>query len=235
MTSNSLPKSQTPIFLPLKSAGLVMFELLPRHGQGARALEDLGDVDQVGGGVADSGLEDLGHPADREFGAVGGGAGCLRDDVRAAGHDRQLDPGRVVVALLDRREVARELGLRRPLELEPDLGRGRGLRTAPASLGARRAGRGLAGCRSLGAVVAPPLLQAANRKLADAASARNLRVFVILSSSSRWPAFADQGLRMVVGTPTAGSSGRSVLLRLQASRSDACHGMTARSMATVAR
>ena len=52
VTSYSLPKSQTPTFLPAKSAGSVMFAVLPRHRQGARALEDLGDVDEVGAGLA---------------------------------------------------------------------------------------------------------------------------------------------------------------------------------------
>ena len=54
------------------------------HGdrQGAGALEDLGDVDEVGARLA--GLEDLRHPRDRELGPVRGRADLLRDDRRAA-------------------------------------------------------------------------------------------------------------------------------------------------------
>src|SRR5207244_1066088 len=45
--------------------------VLPGHRQGAGALEDLRDVDQVGRRRRLTGLEDLGDPADRELRAVG--------------------------------------------------------------------------------------------------------------------------------------------------------------------
>ena len=148
--------------------------VLPRHRQRAGALEDLGDVDEVGGRGPLASLEHLRDPADGEFGAIRGRPDGLRDDIGATVEDRDLEAGCLVVALLLRGEVARELGLRRPLELEPDLVESVAL--APA-LAERHSRLGAAAeAALLGALDAPPPLHAANAKLAVAASARNLRV-----------------------------------------------------------
>ena len=135
VTSNSLPKSHAPTFLPASVADVGGAAVLPGDRQGAGALEDLGDVDEVGARLA--GLEDLRHPRDRELGPVGRRADLLRDDRRAAVEDLDGEPLGGEVALLVGGEVAGELGLRRPLELQADVRR----------LGRRRAGldRGLAG------------------------------------------------------------------------------------------
>ena len=128
--------------------------VLPGHRQGARALEDLGDVDEIGRRRGLAGLEHLRDPADRELRAIGLRALDLGNDGRTARDHRDRQVLGREVALLVGREVAGELGLGRPLELEPDAcgggcrsrrrdgaggGRARGRR--------RDAGRGL-GCRS---------------------------------------------------------------------------------------
>src|SRR4051812_33586413 len=59
VTSYSLPKPHAPTFLPA-SLQMSSSPVSLGHGQGAGALEDLGDVDEVGAGLA--GLEDLRHP-----------------------------------------------------------------------------------------------------------------------------------------------------------------------------
>ena len=89
------------------------------------------------------GLEDLRDPGDRELGAVGRRADLLRDDGRAAVDELDRQVLGLEVALLVGREVAGELRLRRPLELQADLRR-LGRRRAAAEL----AGASLvAGCR----------------------------------------------------------------------------------------
>ena len=60
--------------------------VLERHLQRARALEDLGDVDDVGALLA--GLQRLGHPGDGEVG-LAVGQHLLRHDVDAALEDRR--------------------------------------------------------------------------------------------------------------------------------------------------
>ena len=118
MTSNSLPKSQTPTFLPLKSAGLVMFEsfqetdsvperwkiwaMFTRFEPASRACSTLGSQAMVNSGP--SGADPT------VCGAIVAAAGDP-PDVETLGRE---------VALLDRGEVAGELRLRVPLELEAD-------------------------------------------------------------------------------------------------------------------
>ena len=84
----------------------------------ARAGEDLGDVDDLLALVA--GREQVVEPVDPEL-RLAAEHGLLRDDVRAAGPDRDVEAGVVVEALLLGRVVAGELGLRDPLQLQRHL------------------------------------------------------------------------------------------------------------------
>ena len=79
-TSYSLPKPQLPIVLPAKSAGDVMPLSAKLTCSVPGALEDLGDVHDVGTGFTR--LQCLGHPRDREVGVAAGEFG-LRDDLDA--------------------------------------------------------------------------------------------------------------------------------------------------------
>ena len=87
--------------------------------QRARALEDLADVGDAGALLAR--LQRLGHPRDRVVGAALGELG-LGHDVGAALEDLDVEPGVLVVALLQGGEVAGELRLGEPLQLQLDLG-----------------------------------------------------------------------------------------------------------------
>ena len=118
VTSNSLPKSQTPTFLPASlqmSSSPVSFQVTDRVPERWKiwAMSTRSEP-----GLA--GLEDLRDPGDRELGAVGRRADLLRDDRRAAVDEVDVEVLGLVVALLVGREVAGELRLRRPLELQPD-------------------------------------------------------------------------------------------------------------------
>ncbi len=128
-------------------ADVVEAGVLPGHGPRARALEDLGNVHEVRAALA--GLEDLGDPRDRELGAVGRRADLLRDDRRSAVDELDVQVLRVEVALLLGREVAGELRLRDPLELEADLFRCGGFGGRGRACG-RLAGRRRRGCRCRG-------------------------------------------------------------------------------------
>ena len=99
---------------------------------------DLADDLDVGARLARG--EHLRHPADAELG-VAAGDDRRRDDVDAAGQDRHVEPLVLEVALVHGREVAGELGLREPLELELDLVSA-ALRAAAARTGRRRRRRG---------------------------------------------------------------------------------------------
>ena len=79
--SNSLPKPQLPIVLALEVGRRRDALVGEGHLQRARALEDLGDVDDVRAGLA--GGERLGHPGDGEV-DVAVGELLLRHDVDAA-------------------------------------------------------------------------------------------------------------------------------------------------------
>ena len=96
-SSYSLPKPQLPTFLPLRLAAVVMFLVLERDLQRARALEDLADVGDPGTLLAR--LQRLGHPRDRVVGAALGELG-LGHDVGAALEDLDVEPGVLVVAVL---------------------------------------------------------------------------------------------------------------------------------------
>jgi hypothetical protein len=104
----SLPPYQTPMVLPVGAAGKL-------H---ARALEDLGDVDQSDALLArgKSGR----HPIDDHVGAAAGDD--LRwGDVRAAGLDGDIELLVLVEALFLGDVVAGELRLRHPLQLQGEL------------------------------------------------------------------------------------------------------------------
>ena len=89
----------------------------PRHLEGAAALEDLGDVDQVG--LLLVGHQSLGHPRQPEL-RLARGHDLLGHDVHRPLGDLDLEPLRFVEALVDRGEVAGELRLGHPLQLERD-------------------------------------------------------------------------------------------------------------------
>ena len=140
VTSNSLPKSQTPTFLPASlqvSSMPLSFQVTDRVPERWKiwAMSTRSEPRLPG-------LEDLRHPRDRELGAVGRRADLLRDDRRARRRANVTSRFSVVeVALLLGCEVAGELGLRGPLELEPDVrrlgrrrrrGRARGRPGSPA-------------------------------------------------------------------------------------------------------
>jgi hypothetical protein len=93
--------------------------VLERDLQRPRALEDLADVGDAGALLAR--LQRLGHPGDRVVGAPLRQLG-LGHDVGAALEDLDVEPGVLVEALLQRGEVAGELGLGEPLQLQLDLG-----------------------------------------------------------------------------------------------------------------
>ena len=103
------------MFLPAKSSDRRDAGVGERHLQRARALEDLGDVDDVGALLAS--LQRLGHPGDGEVG-LAVGEHLLRHDVDAALDDLDVEAAVLVEALVDRREVAAELGLGDPLQLQ---------------------------------------------------------------------------------------------------------------------
>ena len=231
-------------------AGVVDAAVLPGHRQGAGALEDLGDVDQVGARLA--GLEDLGHPRDRELGAVGRRADLLRDDRRAAGEhlDRQV-LGREV-ALLVRREVAGELGLRRPLELQAD-------RSAASAAGPRRRRRCAGATRPRAAADAGAgrrrgrrsRSRRSNTPRAAIAAATSPRMRVLLPHASplcrrpaRRGALSSAAARepRIGGTiPNPGrrtirrSGSRLRIGRQPSLRDRACHGITSRSTSAISR
>ena len=89
--------------------------VLEAHLQRARALVDLGDVDDVRAGLAAG--ECLRHPSDCEVG-IAVGEHRLRDDVDGALEDRDVEALVLVEALVDGCEVPGELRLRDPLQLQ---------------------------------------------------------------------------------------------------------------------
>ena len=205
VTSNSLPKSQTPDLLAREVGRRRDVRVLPRHRQRAGPLEDLGDVHEVRAGLA--GLQDLGLPGDRELRAV-----RLRaDGLRERSCRRRTPTGR-------RGSRPRSSPARSPRN-SPRTGPADTTAVAgePASAGRRRSVRvARLGAWLGGATDAAPLGDAASRrtptttKLADTASARN--------RSHPTHLLAPRGPPTVPG-----------------SACDACHGMTTRSIATTAR
>ena len=119
-SSHSLPKPQLPTFLPASCAGCGDALVLERDLRGRAALEDLGDVGDLGA-LLDR-AEHLRHPGDRVV-HVAGRQHVLRHDVRPALDDLDVEALLFVVALVDRRVVAGELRLRHPLQLQLDLDR----------------------------------------------------------------------------------------------------------------
>ena len=116
-TSYSLPKPQLPMFLPAKSAGSVIAGVGERHLQGARALEGLGDVHDVGARLPRG--QCLRHPGDGEVdGAVG--ELLLGRDVRRVLDQLDLQAAVGEESLVVSGEVAGELRLRHPLQLQLD-------------------------------------------------------------------------------------------------------------------
>ena len=161
---------------------------------GAGALEDLGDVDEVGARLPR--LEDLRDPRDRELGAVGRRADLLRDDGRPAVDELDLEVLVLVEALLVRGEVAGELRLRRPLELQADLRR----------LGRRRRrdARGLAGRRATPVPPAgwPPGWQPGSREPGSPSSPNTQRTARPPRTRARGRASASSCLSSSRGAPT---------------------------------
>ena len=88
-----------------------MPRVLPRQLGHAAPGEDLRDVDEVGALVA--GREQARQPVDAEL-RLAARDDLLGDDVRAAGLERDVEAGLLVVALRLRRVVAGELRLRAP-------------------------------------------------------------------------------------------------------------------------
>ena len=88
-----------------------------RHLVGARPLEDLRDVGDARALLARG--ERLGHPGDRVVG-LALREHRLRDDVDAALEDLHVEPALLVEALVDGGEVAGELALGHPLQLQLD-------------------------------------------------------------------------------------------------------------------
>ena len=114
-----------------------------RHLVGARTLEDLRDVGDARALLARG--ERLGHPGDRVVG-LALREHRLRDDVHAALEDLHVEPALLVEALVDGGEVAGELALGHPLQLQLDgrqraRGRAGGGTPARRGLGCGRAGR----------------------------------------------------------------------------------------------
>ena len=240
VTSNSLPKPHVADLLAGELARVGDAGVLPGHRQRARALEDLGDVDEVRGRRRLARLEDLRHPADRELGAVGLGALDLGHDVRAARDHRDRQVLGLEVALLVGREVAGELGLRRPLELEPDAGRGRrraGRRLRAGSADAPLDGATLAGVWDAGGVDAAGVHAA--KTITAAAVSANPR-FLSMDSSCLAPGpagarFLDRRFRRRGGRirPRSRLGRADPVGRLESVSSPRaswpCHGMTRRS------
>ena len=119
-SSYSLPKPQLPTFLPRRSAGAADRLVLEGHLQRAGPLEDLADVGDLRALLA--GGERLRHPGDRVVGLALGEHG-LRHDVDAALEDLDVEALVAEEALVDGGEVAGELGLGDPLQLQLHLGR----------------------------------------------------------------------------------------------------------------
>ena len=132
-----------------------------------------------------------------------------------------VEPVGLVEALLVGREVAGELGLRRPLQLEPDRRqRGRAARRRARPM--PRADGAADGADGADAAP-PPLEQAANSMPALDHVRRPPRI----AASVAPPPTSDSapaGRAVAVAAPTAPWLAR-----------EACHGMTTRSMATIAR
>ena len=89
----------------------------PGDLEGAGALEDLGDVDDVC--AAFTGDEGLGDPGDAELGATGG-QDLLWDDLHRPLEDLDIQALRLVEAVVEGDVIAGELRLGEPLQLEPD-------------------------------------------------------------------------------------------------------------------
>ena len=124
--------------------------VLEAHLQRARALEHLGDVDDVRTRLATG--ERLGHPGNREV-RVAVGQDRLRNDVDGAFENRDVEALVLVEALIDRCEVPGELGLRDPLQLQLHRRRSAAFGAGPCGLGrsrsrSRRWGFGRSGSRS---------------------------------------------------------------------------------------
>ena len=128
----SLPKNQTPMVLPLRSAGFLMPVVRPAGELEPGALERLGDVDERHALLARR--QRRGHPVDDDVGAAAGDH-LRRRDVGPAGIDGDVEAGVLVVALGGGDVIAGELRLGDPFELERDLvGGGRWIaETEPSS------------------------------------------------------------------------------------------------------
>ncbi len=137
--SHSLPKPHEPIFLPSKSATESMPESAHDTWRVPELLEDLGDLGEVRA-LLDR-PEHLRHPRDGVV-HVAVGERVLRHDVAARGDDLDLQALLLEVAELLRGEVAGELALREPLELE--------LHRRELAVGALGLARSAAGCRTCG-------------------------------------------------------------------------------------
>ena len=146
VTSNSLPKSQTPTFLPASlqmSSSPVSFQATDRVPERWKiwAMSTRSEP-----GLA--GLEDLRDPRDRELGAVGGRADLLRDDRRAAVEELDRRGSRPRSSPARRPRSSRRTGPAAPT------GAGAGRSAASAAGDARR--RGLAGAGRRRRPGAPP-------------------------------------------------------------------------------
>ena len=150
------------------------------HLQRAAALEDLPDVGDVGALLDRD--QRLGHPGDREVRPAGVQDG-LRDDVDAALEDRDVQPGVLVEALVDRREVAGELRLGEPLQLQrhrASARRPRRLRAASSVAAASSVRGGLLGRRR-----PPPVAAASSVAVSDPLSPHAAARSASATSSAR--------------------------------------------------
>ena len=116
-SSASLPKPHEPTFLPFRSSGLVMFlSLNETWSVGERwkiwPMTTPSAPDSRGASIR--GTQLMPNSAWPPATTVAG------HDLDRAGQDRDVEALVPVVALVEGREVARELGLREPLELELD-------------------------------------------------------------------------------------------------------------------
>ena len=118
-SSGWLPQHQTPTFLPCHLRDRVDPGVLPGQLGHPGAREDLRDRDDLAALLPRR--EQVRQPVEAELGPSARDDN-LRGDVRAADLERDVEPGLLVVALLDGRVVAGELRLRHPLQLQRDVG-----------------------------------------------------------------------------------------------------------------
>ena len=191
--SHSLPKPHEPIFLPSKSAT----ESMPESAHDTWRVPERWKICAMSVRLA-PGLdrsEHLRHPGDRVV-DVAVGERVLRHDVAAGGDDLDLQALLLEEALLLRGEVAGELALRQPLELELDrreLAVGVVRRSPPVRR--RRRNRR---CRTSAAARASAPVVATRRVLCLMSSFRCSRVFVGACGG------AGSGLGRCAGWPGSG-------------------------------